>query len=225
MSIRGLYSPVIVAEKLYRFTLNCIDCFVAGSFQVTGHLSVKGFKLQDLTLSGSPHGLAAKLELDAKITAPGSPQSLEATKELFSAPIPGAGISITGIFSLGAVVSYDVGVSTTFAGSADMTFGLSASLPDTAVAIADVQNPLASSATGFDGGKLEPNFNLKSLSAGVTVAVFSQAKLSFGIEITQVGHLDVALALKIPEVVARWMRPLVSPWSAAQRYQHANSNR
>ncbi|KAL8687877.1 MAG: hypothetical protein Q9218_006073 [Villophora microphyllina] len=184
------------------FSLSCLDCYVAGSFEVTGHLSVHHFKLQDFTISGTPQDFAAKLELGTTITASYSPDSLSYNKTLFSAPIPDAGISVTGIFSLGAIVSYDIGVSTTFKGSASMNFGLTASLPNTAVAIADIQNPTQSSATGFDGGQFTPNFNLTALSASVTVAAFSQPKLSFGIDITKVGHLDVALAFKLPVVEA-----------------------
>ncbi|KAL9577879.1 MAG: hypothetical protein Q9212_006082 [Teloschistes hypoglaucus] len=184
------------------FSLNCLDCYVTGSFQVTGHLSIKNYHLQDFTLSGAPQDFAAKLELGTTIAAPYSPDSLSYNKTLFSAPIPDAGISVPGIFSLGAIVSYDIGVSTTFRGSASMNFGLTASLPNTALAIADIQNPTQSSATGFDGGSFDRSFNLTALSASVTVAAFSQPKLSFGVDITGVGHLDVALALKLPLVEA-----------------------
>ncbi|KAL8766266.1 MAG: hypothetical protein Q9194_006308 [Teloschistes cf. exilis] len=189
-------------DKLYSFSLSCLDCYVTGSFEVTGHLSVHDYHLQDFTLSGTPQDFAAKLMLGTTIAAPYSPDSLSYNKTLFSAPIPDAGISVTGIFSLGAIVSYDIGVSTTFRGSASMIFGLTASLPNTAVAIADIQNPTQSSATGFDGGSFDPSFNLTALSASVTVAAFSQPKLSFGVDITGIGHLDVALALKLPLVEA-----------------------
>ncbi|KAI4242847.1 MAG: hypothetical protein LQ352_007157, partial [Teloschistes flavicans] len=195
----GVVTPIVSTSV---FSLSCLDCYVNGSFEATGHLSVQDYKLQDFTLSGTPQDFAAKLELGTTIAAPYSPDSLSYNKTLFSAPIPDAGISVTGIFSLGAVISYDIGVSTTFKGSASMNFGLTASLPNTAVAIADIQNPTQSSATGFDGGQFDPSFNLTALSASVTVAAFSQPKLSFGIDITSIGHLDVALALKLPAVEA-----------------------
>lgn len=186
-----------------RFTLACTDCYITGSFQFTGHLSVSGFKLQDFVLSGAPQDFAAKLQLETTITAPlGSPDSLQYAKELFSAPIPDAGISVTGIFSLGAVVSYEIGVSTSFAGSASMTFGLSTSLPNTAIVVADVRHPSQSSATGLDGGQVDQNFDLTALSASVTVAAFSQPKLSFGVEITKVGNLGIALGVKMPVISA-----------------------
>lgn len=117
--------------------------------------------------------------------------------------IPEAGISVPKIFDLGAWVSYEVGVSTTFAGSANMTFGVSASVPDTAVVVADFADPSLSSATGFDAGNVDPNFDLQGLSAGVTVAAYSQAKLSFGIDIVKVGKLDIAYGLKLPAIEAK----------------------
>ena len=170
---------------------------------MTGRLSVSDFKLQDFTLSGSPQDFAAKLELETNITAPlGSPDTLQYSKELFSAPIPSAGIAVTGIFSVGAVISYEVGVSTSFSGSASMTFGVAASLPNTAAVVADFRHPDQSSATGFDGGKFDPSFNLNALSADVTVAAFAQPKLSFGIDILKVGHLEIALGVKSPVVSA-----------------------
>ncbi|KAL8984678.1 MAG: hypothetical protein Q9177_004633 [Variospora cf. flavescens] len=189
-------------DSPYRFSLHCLDCYITGSFQVTGHLSVKDFSLQQLTLAGSPQGIAAKMDIATKITAPYSPDQLGYSKELFSAPIPEAGISVTGIFSLGAVVSYEVGVSTTFSGSASMNFGLTASLPDTAVVIADGLDRSASTATGFEGAVFDPHFNLTALSAGVTFAAFSQAKLTFGVDITKVGKLEVGMGLKLPAVEA-----------------------
>lgn len=142
------------------------------------------------------------MDIATKITAPYSPDQLGYSKELFSAPIPEAGISVTGIFSLGAVVSYEVGVSTTFSGSASMNFGLTASLPDTAVVIADGLDRSASTATGFEGAVFDPHFNLTALSAGVTFAAFSQAKLTFGVDITKVGKLEVGMGLKLPAVEA-----------------------
>ncbi|KAL8977887.1 MAG: hypothetical protein Q9205_006403 [Flavoplaca limonia] len=186
-----------------RISIACTDCYVTGSFQAIGHLSVEGFKLQNFTLAASPQDFAAKLQLDANITAPlGSPDALQHTIELFKAPVPSAGIVVPKIFSLGAIMSYEVGVSTSFSGSASMAFGITASMPNTAAVIADVRHPRQSSATGFDGGVFDPNFDLKALSASVTVAAFAQPKLSFEVAITRVGKLGIALGVKSPVISA-----------------------
>ena len=186
-----------------RFSLACTDCYITGSFQAIGRLSVSGFKLQDFTLAASPQDFVAKLQLDTTITAPlGSPDSLQKTIELFKAPIPNAGIVVPRIFSLGAIVSYEVGVSTSFSGTASMTFGLTASMPNTAAVVADIRHPSQSAATGFNGSVFDPNFDLKALTASVTVAAFAQPKLSFEVDITKVGHLGIAVGVKSPVISA-----------------------
>lgn len=103
-----------------------------------------------------------------------------------------------GIFKLGAIISYDVGISTSFAGTATFQAGLSASLPDTAKVIADVSTPDQSSATGFDDTSVVPIFAVQAMSASVTVAAFTQPKLFFGIELTDIGQFDVNINVKLP---------------------------
>ncbi|KAL8680964.1 MAG: hypothetical protein Q9186_002864 [Xanthomendoza sp. 1 TL-2023] len=183
-----------------RFSIDCIDCYVAGSWQVQGHIVVENFVLQDLTLAASPSNFKAKLELEATVTASKSPATLQNSKELFSAPIPGAGIAVTGIFKLGATVSYEVGTSATFAGTATAQFGLEAGLPNAAKVVADVNNPDRSSATGWQGSSLTPNFKVTKLDASITLAAFSQPKIAFGVELVKVGNVDVAVTMKLPEI-------------------------
>ncbi|KAL8897321.1 MAG: hypothetical protein Q9207_007269 [Kuettlingeria erythrocarpa] len=195
-------SSEIINTKLFK--LSCIQCYVAGSFQLTGHLSVADFTLQELTLSGSPQGFKTTMDLSTQITglALYSPSSLQFTKELLSVPIPQAGFSVTGIFSIGAVASYGLGVSTTFKGSTSMTFGVSASLPDTATVTAGYRsgNSSAGTATGFEGAVFDPNFNLTALAGGVTLAAYTEAKLSFGVDITKFGRVEVEFALQAPKL-------------------------
>lgn len=140
------------------------------------------------------------MQLEATITSSDEPDSLQYTKELFSFPIPDAGIEVEGIFKLGATLSYDVGVSSTFSGSATVDFGLQAGVPDSAQVVADIQNPDSSAATGWGGATLTPLFDIKKESASVKLAAFSQPKLAFGIELIEIGNFDVALTVKLPEV-------------------------
>ncbi|KAL8839222.1 MAG: hypothetical protein Q9170_001828 [Blastenia crenularia] len=190
----------IYTDNKGRFSIDCIDCYITGSWQVQGHVVVSGFKLQDLTLSASPSNFKAKLELSATVTASKSPESIQQSKQLFSAPIPGAGISVTGIFNLGATVSYEVGTSATFAGTATADFGLQASLPNGAKVVADVNDPSKSSATGWTGSSLTPIFEITQLSASLTLAAFSQPKIAFGVELIEVGKVDIAITMKLPEI-------------------------
>ncbi|KAL9024350.1 MAG: hypothetical protein Q9196_006579, partial [Gyalolechia fulgens] len=190
----------IYTDPKNRFSIDCVDCYVTGSWQVEGHIVVSGFKLQDLTLSAAPSNFKAKLELEATVTASKEPEPLQASKELFAAPIPGAGIAVTGIFKLGATVSYEVGTSVTFAGTATAAFGLEASLPNGAKVVADVNDPSRSSATGWERSSLTPSFEITQLSASLTLAAFSQPKVSFGVELIEVGNIEIALTMKLPEI-------------------------
>ncbi|KAL8957357.1 MAG: hypothetical protein Q9183_006083, partial [Haloplaca sp. 2 TL-2023] len=148
----------IYTDSRGRFSIDCTDCYITGSWGLQGHIVVKGFVLQDLTLAAAPQNFRAKLELSATVTSSKSPDSLQSSKELFAAPIPGAGIAVTGIFKLGATVSYDVGTSATFAGSATAAFGVTASLPNGAKVVADINNPENSAATGWKHTTLTPSF-------------------------------------------------------------------
>ena len=182
-----------------KIALDCVDCFVEGRFTMTGHIKVQGWKLKDLSIDTSPKGFGATLKLEATITASTAPKSLGNQKEIFSAPVPYAGVRVPGIFKLGAVFSYVVGFNTTFKGEGVVDFGLQATLPDTAKATVNLAGPADSSASGFSGA-LKPLFEVKSLSASVNVAAYSKPKLAFGIELEKVGKADVSLILKLPEV-------------------------
>ncbi|KAL8925993.1 MAG: hypothetical protein Q9172_001996 [Xanthocarpia lactea] len=190
----------IYTDQQGRFSIDCVDCYVTGTWQVQGRIVVDNFILQDLTLAVSPSNFKAKLELEATVTASKAPASLQESKEIFAAPIPGAGIAVTGIFKLGATVSYEIGTSATFAGTATARFGLEAGLPNDARVVADINNPSSSSATGWEGGSLTPSFEVTKLDASITLAAFSQPKIAFGIELIKVATAEVAITLKLPEI-------------------------
>ncbi|KAL8646780.1 MAG: hypothetical protein Q9210_005935 [Variospora velana] len=190
----------ILKDPKGRLTIDCIDCYVTGSWQLQGHIVVDGFKLQDLTLQAAPQSFKAVMLLQATVTSSLSPAPLQDSLELFSAGIPGAGISVPKIFKLGATLAYEVGTSATFAGSATVDFGLAASLPNNAKVVADINNPTGSSVTGWKGASLTPTLEVTKLSASLTLAAFSKPKLSFGIELIKVGQVDVALTMKLPEI-------------------------
>lgn len=66
--------------------------------------------------------------------------------------------------------------------------------------VADVNNPTYSSATGWQGSSLTPNFEVTKLSASISLAAFSQPKIAFGIELIDVGKVDVAVTMKLPAI-------------------------
>ena len=164
---------------------------------------MKGFQLQNPTLDVSPRDVAATIKLGTTVTAAKDKRrSIQRTKELFSAAIPDAGITVPGIFNLGAFITYEVGISAMFAGTATFQSGLSASLPDTAKLIADISAPDQSSASGFDSVSIKPIFDVQAVSASVTMAAFTQPTLAFGIELTKIGRFEVNVNVKLPIVSA-----------------------
>lgn len=167
--------------------MDCVDCFVSGKLKVVGSLSVINFQVQDLVLSASPQDLQSTLEIEANIeTSIDSPLGLNFTKEIASFPIPGAGIVIPGIFELGAVVSYEIAVESSITGTANFTFGLVASVPNTANIVVNLANIEASNATGFGCATLDPIFEINSGSVTLDVAATSRPKITFGVDIVGV---------------------------------------
>ena len=151
-------------------------------------------------MTATPQDFQAELELEVNITASESPKFLQYNKQLFSFPIPDAGVSIPGIFTLGATVSYSVGGTASFQATASADFGLSAALPNSAQLVADIKNPDSSSATGFSGGNLTPIFNVNEMSTAVTLGAYSLPMISFGVSLTKIGNASVDVSVKLPEV-------------------------
>lgn len=165
-------------------------------------MQVKKFELQDFTINASPVTVTAKAVLEATITSDKKLLTVNQVKELFAIGVPGAGIAVTGIFKIGATLAYQVGATSNFAGQGIVDFGIQAGIPDTAKVVAAVKTPASNSAINFLG-PITPVFNVKSLTASVNLVAFTQAKLAFGAEITNVGKADIAITLLIPKVSAQ----------------------
>ena len=184
------------------FTLDCIECYTTGKFQFTGHISTKNFKPSAVSLSASPQDFTSVMELEATIKASKDPVKLQKNWQLISTPVPDLGLSVNGIFDLGAVMSYSVGLTSSFAGQAVVDFGLSASIPDAATMNADIMAKDKSSAKGWDGGKLDPLFDVKSLEASVSLGAYSTPMLSLEVDLKSVGKIGVDISVKLPEVTS-----------------------
>ncbi|KAF6217447.1 hypothetical protein HO133_006917 [Letharia lupina] len=187
-----------------RLMLDCIDCFVAGSFHLIGAFETHHWDVEEATLSASPKAFNATVELQAKITRTDKLDKLsdkiEEKADLFSMPVPDLGIEIPKVLKLGLTLSYQIGFSTKVAGSATFVLGATTSLPDDAIITVDLKDLQKSSWTGFEGAALVPIFDVTELSASVKFAVFTQVDLAFGIDIIGHDSLDVELNLKIPQL-------------------------
>ena len=181
-----------------RLTLDCVSCFVAGSFKVSGHIKVHHWSFRQFSISASPVGVHGALVLEAAATGSAS---ITHTTELFAQGIPGAGFVIPKILKLGGVLSYEVGVSATAQGSARVDFGLKASIPDSSKVTLDLAEVSNSGANGFEPS-VTPVFDVPYLTGALTLSAFAQPKLFFGIDLLGIGKADLALMLRLPEISA-----------------------
>jgi len=104
------------------------------------------------------------------------------------------------VFKIGVTLAYQLGFNTRFMNSATVTFGVTSSLPNGASVTADLKDKSKSTATGFEGAKLEPIYDLQGLSSTVQFAVFTQFKLVFGIDIDHIAKVDVDFEFKMPQL-------------------------
>ncbi|KAI9811948.1 MAG: hypothetical protein M1832_000653 [Thelocarpon impressellum] len=195
----------IFKEPSGKLQLDCVNCFLKGSFQVNGRLTTDNFQLKSFTLDAAPVDVSASLELEAtlkgSVKGPGS-KLFNASKELFAQAIPGAGISVPKIFTLGAVIEFAVAAESSISGEGNFTFGLSAAIPNGAKVITDLTQPELSSQTGFGDVNVVPKFDINKLEGGVSVGASAQPKLTFGVDVLKIGRLETSLVLKLPKVTS-----------------------
>ena len=144
------------------------------------------------------------LRLQAAITASDKIESLSKQTEFLAFGLPGAGIAIPGIFSLGATASYALGAETKIRGRGVIDFGLTAGIPNNARVLTNARKILESKAIDFFGAPITPIFEVKALTADVSFTAFSLAKIAFGVEIAQIGKAQAAVYFKIPTVTAQF---------------------
>ncbi|RPB16449.1 hypothetical protein P167DRAFT_481120 [Morchella conica CCBAS932] len=181
--------------------LDCLDCYITGKFKLVGKVSVEQFNVKALIIDASPQDFNTTMKLNAAIAASvAAPTSLNLTKEIVSFPVPAAGIVIPGIFELGTVMTYEVAVESSIAGTANFTFGLQSTVPNGANIVVDLANIDSSTATGFEAATFDPIFEFGSGSVTTSVMAISRPKLTFGVEVVGVGKLEVGLNLGLPKV-------------------------
>ena len=144
------------------------------------------------------------LRLQAAITASDTVESLSKQLEYLAFGLPGAGIAIPGIFSIGATASYSLGAETKVRGRGLLDFGMTAGIPNNARVLTNVRKILESQAINFAGAPITPIFELKSLTGDVSFTAYSLAKISFGVEIAQLGKAQAAVLFKIPVVTTQF---------------------
>lgn len=153
-----------------------------------------------MTFDASPQDVVSQLELEATITAAQTLLSINQTKELFAGTIPESGITVSGLFKISGTTSYEVSVSSSFKGQGLVEFGSQVILPNSAKITVNVENEDESTATGFEGSSITPDFNITSLTASVDFVASSKVKAFLSIDIVAAGHVDAVIALQVPKI-------------------------
>lgn len=185
----------------FNLAVSCPDCGTKGQLVLAGHVEVKFFGgLKSFTVSATPHGIAAALNLKVKVggTLPmgGFSQTINlATLDL-------GGFSIPGILTLGPTFNIDAGFGlSSLTGSATFSTGISASIPDDSVAEVDLTGNKASDISGWT-----PAFVTQPLTVDAQIAVGMDVytKLSIAASLLVLGNgFSVNLGLKVPDVTLK----------------------
>lgn len=168
-------------------------------------------------LSIAPSGFSAAAEIETIMTAAFSPDELNSitsgsnsldliklggTAEIIEIAIPGAGLVVPGIFSLGLVASVESGFTIMFKGTAGFTMGLTGSMPDTARLDLNLVDMEKSSATGFEGSKVEPVLTIHNATVAIDTTLFFRPKLALKAEVSSVGELGADIRFGLPQINA-----------------------
>ena len=119
--------------------------------------------------------------------------------ELFKRPIPGHGIDIPGVLSVGLLASVWVGVEMTVAGGANFTWGFEGAIPESAKIMVDVLDRDKTYAEGFEGTTFNPILQLHSFEGTVRCSAGVSLKLTFGISLKKVGDYETGIRVLLPD--------------------------
>ncbi|PGH16250.1 hypothetical protein AJ80_05273 [Polytolypa hystricis UAMH7299] len=182
-----------------RLTLFCSNCFAEGKFETTGTLKVENFLPETLLLEVSPQDFRSAIELKAQIAGTSSVLDFLTWEiPIVELAIPGAGIVIPGIFTLGAKAAFKIKGSAGVVGTATFSFGGKTTLPNGSKVTIDVINPDNSGTTGFDRVDFEPVLDFDGASITANIAAGPQQTLTFGIDILGSTGFEAGLTFGTP---------------------------
>lgn len=183
-----------------RFRLDCTDCGISGSLDVTFKVRVEVLVPVEISMTISPRSVHADLGLKLDLLTPQAPHpvSLSYSKSFLDIPIPAWDFEIPEIGGFATHFKGKIGVSVSKVRD-EMTveFGTVARLQDSAVAKLDLVN--------VDDGKFsgwQPSFQAKPfhLSNNISADVGVYLQWTLGPQFTLFGKgLEAALVLKLPD--------------------------
>ncbi|KAK2752341.1 hypothetical protein FQN55_007381 [Onygenales sp. PD_40] len=184
-----------------RLTLACTDCFANANFETTGTVKVENFKPSSLLLEVSPQDFQATVQLEATIAQTNPTiDILNWDQTIIEAAIPGAGIVIPNIFTLGAKAAFNIQGNAGVIGTTTFTFGAKSTLPNGSKMSIDLVNPDNSATDGFETASVEPIFDVDKASITANIAAGPQLALTLGVEILDNTGIEAGVTFGVPTV-------------------------
>lgn len=153
-----------------------------------------------MTMSVSPQDLVVQGTLVTTLSSKNLVQSLGKKIDLVQATVPGAGITLPGIATVGFTARYQIGISATFQGSGSFDTTIKASAPGASLITVDALKPEKSRIEGWSLNVEAPTFTNLKLENEASFSITSQPVLSFGAEIAKRGpKLAIEISIPLPK--------------------------
>lgn len=178
--------------------LTCTNCFTNGSFHTTGTVQTELFIPTSVSLEILPEDIQAEVELKAELAQKSKDvdwAKFELT--LFEFPIPGAGIDIPGIFSLGAKFEFNIQGRVLMLGLATIYMGGTLTIDNGASLTMDLVDWENTEATDFNAN-WDSNLRLGAASISAIALAGPQPALTLGIDVLESNGLEAKLAFGTP---------------------------
>lgn len=178
--------------------LTCTNCFTKGSFHTTGTVQTEFFIPKSVTLEVLPEDIQAEVEIKAELAQ--KSKDVDWAKyelTLFEYPIPGAGIDIPGIFSLGAKIAFNIQGRVLMLGTATVYMGGTLTLDNGASLNMDLTDWENTEATDFNA-HWDSDLRLGAASISAIALAGPQPALTLGIDVLESNGLEATLAFGTP---------------------------
>ena len=178
--------------------MTCTNCFTKGSFHTTGTIHTEFFIPTSVSLEILPQDIQAEVELKAELAQKSKDADwAKFEKTLFEFPIPGAGIDIPGIFSLGAKIAFNIQGRVLMLGLATIYMGGTLSIDNGARLNMDLLDWENTEATDFNAN-WDSNLRLGEASISVIALAGPQPALTLGIDVLESNGLEATLGFGTP---------------------------
>lgn len=182
---------------LFRFRFLVFGGLLQRIFSLTKP-QVKGTTIVALTLSISPQDLGVSGKLSTAFSSKNLVEKLGKNIDLVQGNIPGTGITLLGVVSVGLTATYQVGITGTFKGSGSWDTQLKASVPGKSLITVDALRPERSKIEGWNLQVNAPAYSVPKLENEASFSIQSQPKLSFGAQVKNGPKLTVAISIPLP---------------------------